>query len=449
MIAQLNKTEMPSSIDTEKLLLSSAMIWVSREVFASNGITKKSFYDVSNWIIFEAIQKMRDRKQEVEVVLLWEEIKKLWYDADMAYLYELSSLSLSLTSAPGYAKTVRDCERQRTIIQLCDRIKNEALSREEPDTIFNEIRTKLYSYLNEEDTRSDTSIEETIDNVIAELETGEVKPICLTWYHTLDKLVQGYWEWQLWTIAWATGQGKTTISLNLFLNVIKQRVKTAFFTIEMSKEEIVRKMLSNVADVNYNFLCWKIDNGVLDTVKTVWVSTLTEYKDYINIVDNCSKYSDVVNKIYDLADKGVKIFYIDYIQLVAGNKSISRQLEIGEMTSWFKRLANELKVTIVILSQINRGSGKDRPDWRPTLQDLSRSSSIEHDSTVVIMLFSTLMKDGIENCYDDIDKKTLEMLVRKNRFGALGTAPVFFDRDKSKVYNIPDNMIKDVLDKIY
>jgi replicative DNA helicase len=255
----------------------------------------------------------------------------------------------------------------------------------------------------------------------------------------LDILLSGYNPGNLIVIAARTSVGKTALALKQLLEISKKNVPTMIFSYEMSKKELSQRLVSMEAKINL----LKIRTGSVDSKEIEEIKkTHLEISTYPIYIDTNSSGS--LNYVLSTIRKyvrtyGVKVVFIDYLQLMA-RESGDMVRDIGKITKSLKALAGELEITIVVLSQLNRGL-EMRENKRPELFDLRDSGNIEEDANAVIMLYRP-KKHG--KASKDGDEYLCEVLLRKNRNGPLGTINLYFDEETVNFYN----SLADVINRI-
>ena len=244
-------------------------------------------------------------------------------------------------------------------------------------------------------------------------------------FHELDSLTQGFQKSDLIILAGRPSMGKTAFSLNITLNVLQQsKMPVLFFTLEMSKEQIIYRLLSIVTQINQI----RLKSGQLsqaDWVKiTKTIRILSKLPFFIDDTANLS-INDIQSKIKTIffEQKTIGLVIIDYLQLMKGegNEIDNRAQTLAQITRSLKILAREFNVPIIALSQLSR-SVENRPDKRPLLSDLRESGSIEQDADLVLML----SKD------QQLEPDTIELILAKHRNGPTGNLKLFFDKNSAQ-----------------
>ena len=245
-----------------------------------------------------------------------------------------------------------------------------------------------------------------------------------TGFQQLDKFATGFGPGQLWTICARTGIGKTTMALNMALNLAMSKKNVFVFSMEMTNQEIYQRLLSQMTDIPHELIkTSKLSNEYITKFQES-LESLTESSLVIN-----DKGGLKINELCSIARRakehyGISAIFIDYIQLIEGNTPTEfRHLEIAQVTRSLKKLAKDLAVPVIALAQLSR-KVEERSGQQIFLSDLKESGSIEEDSDVVLALSRRDARDP----YDRPGEATLSIL--KNRHGQTGDVRLRFDKDK-------------------
>jgi replicative DNA helicase len=243
-----------------------------------------------------------------------------------------------------------------------------------------------------------------------------------TGYSELDITIGGLKKEEVIIIAGRTSMGKSTFALNLFCNIAKQGYKTAFISLEMSKEQILDRIYASETGIPLNYLkkgqlSEEEENKIIE-----FISRLKEWN-AILITRGVETFLDLKTIAYELKNEGkLDILIIDYLQLLKGNRRYnSRQEEVADISRSIKLLAKELEIPIIALAQLSREVEK-RGDKRPVLSDLRESGSIEQDADIVIFLYRPeyYLKIHKKSVPDHL-KNVAEVIIAKNRQGETKT----------------------------
>ena len=393
--------------------------------------TSDYFYLSLHKLIFSAMQEMMNFGQAIDFVTLLDKLKQnSGFDeaTGKTYLVNLIDNCPSPSRAASYAKIVADKYRLRMLITASREIIDDATAAEDDTNVLLDsaeqrifdIRSdgdkggleKLGSVLLQTFDRPD-SLNREADESVRPVSTG---------IGDLDRVITGLNRSDLIILAARPGMGKTSFALNIARNVAcKSKKAVAFFSLEMSKEQIASRLLSSEALVGGT----KLRTGKLTDEE--W-QRLVPASD---ILKNANLYIDDTPGITITEMKSrlrrlreVDLVVVDYLQLMSSTRRIdSRVNEISEITRSLKIMAKELNVPVITLSQLSRAS-EQRPDHRPQLSDLRDSGSIEQDADIVLFLYREgyYDKNGDDNAAAPaVDMNSGECIVAKNRHGEMNT----------------------------
>jgi len=385
----------------------------------------EDFYAKQNQVLYEAIMELSQAGSSVDEVTLQSKLQEKSLPAEYASQEYLSRLVMGLpvtVKAREYAKAVKECSLLRQVIAVNQNIENMCYERHDTaDVILDETEKSFLALLQNRGVEDDVPISVVVQNVLnkiekATLQEGGITGIA-TGFTDLDFKTAGLQPSDLILIAARPSMGKTALALNIAEHVVfNEDACTAIFSLEMSREQLVNRLLSLETSVNAE----KLRNGdltesdmdrilegagriaksklVIDDTPSISISALRS---------KCRKYKQEHN---------LQLIIIDYLQLMtAGGRSESRQQEISEISRSLKSVARELNVPVIALSQLNRGV-EQREDKRPMLSDLRDSGAIEQDADVVMFIY----RDDYYN-HDSPEKGISEVIIAKQRNGPLGT----------------------------
>ncbi len=429
---EFNPANLPYSAEAEQAVLGAVIIDNAMFDNVMDYVkTPDYFYLSLHKLIFSAMQEMMNFGQAIDFVTLLNKLKQnSGFDeaAGKTYLVNLIDTCPSPSRAASYAKIVADKYRLRMLITASREIIDDAAAAEEDTTVLlDSAEQRIF------DIRSDgekggleklgSVLLQTFDRLDSlNREADEsVRPVS-TGIGDLDRVITGLNRSDLIILAARPGMGKTSFALNIARNVACKSKKTvAFFSLEMSKEQIASRLLSSEALVGGT----KLRTGKLTDEE--W-QRLVPASD---ILKNANLYIDDTPGITITEMKSrlrrlreVDLVVVDYLQLMSSTRRIdSRVNEISEITRSLKIMAKELNVPVITLSQLSRAS-EQRPDHRPQLSDLRDSGSIEQDADIVLFLYREgyYDKNGDENAAAPaVDMNSGECIVAKNRHGEMNT----------------------------
>ncbi len=422
---ELLSRQMPHSLEAEQAVLGSMLIDADCVKDVMDKLQPADFYLRQNREIFETIYTMFSYSKPIDGVTVAEEMQKNGtYDPQITrnYLVQLMEITPTSANALEYAAIVRDKSLLRSVAAAAGEIT--ALVQDglgEAQTILEAAEQKIYAIRRGRSAQDMTHIGQVLSTVLdnlSELSTGQTgMPGLSTGLSAIDTKIHGLNKSDLILLAARPGMGKTSLALNFALNVGKAAGKTiAVFSLEMSKEQLVTRLLAGEALVSNT----KLVTGNLseeDWGRIAQAANVLNQTD-IRIDDNpLLTVADMNAKCRRMDNLGLVV--IDYLQLMtsAGGKGYAgenRQQAVSDISRMLKIMAKELQVPVVCLSQLSRANEK-RDDKRPMLSDLRESGAIEQDADIVLFLY----RDDYYN--EDSEKRNIaECIVAKNRHGETG-----------------------------
>ena len=434
------KRILPHSIDAEKAVIGSMIMDADAVVAASEMITGDDFYQRQYGILFDAMVELYNEGKPVDVLTLQERLKMKDVPEEFSSIEFISELVSSVPTSANvrhYAQTVSDDATLRRLIRVNEEIANTCYQhRESLDEIMNTTEKRIFDVLQKKSTDEYVPIKDVVLSVIDKIEAaarhkGTVTGLA-TGFYDLDYKTSGLQPSDLILIAARPSMGKTAFVLNLAQYMcVRNNVPTAIFSLEMSKDQLVNRILSMESKVDSQSMRtgtlqpadWEklIESaGVISTAPLIIDDTpgisITELR------SKCRKYK---------LENDLGLVIIDYLQLMTGGsrKQESRQQEISEISRSLKALAREINAPVIALSQLSRAC-ETRPDHRPMLSDLRESGAIEQDADVVMFLY----RDDYYN--KDTDKKNIsEVIIAKQRNGPIGTVELVWLPNYTKFAN--------------
>ena len=415
----------PHSVESEQSILGSIILDKDAIITVAETILPGDFYKEAHKIIYESMLKLNNNNEPIDLITLIEELRKeghLDSVGGISYLTSLSTIVPTTSNVKYYANIVKEKSVMRQLIKASNEIINLGYDGSvDVEDILNTAEKKIFD-ISQEKASDDFQpinlvLQDTYD-MIEKLYSDKTEVTGITTgFKDLNKKINGLQRTDLILVAARPAMGKTAFSLNLVQNAaLKGDASVAVFSLEMSKEQLVQRMLSAQSNVELS----KIKTGTLG--ESDWpriidaMPVLSEAKIHIDDTPGI-KISEIRSKCRKLKiEKGLDFILIDYLQLMEGDgKNENRQQEIAKISRSLKILAKELDCPVVALSQLSR-SPELRKDHRPILSDLRESGSIEQDADIVMFLYRD------EYYHDDSEKKNIgEIIVAKNRHGETGT----------------------------
>lgn len=430
----------PQNLEAEQSVLGCLLLDKDGIIKIADLIRSEDFYDPKHKIIYEAILKLYQKNTPLDILTVanqLEEEKKLDTISGASYLAELANAVPNSSHITHYAQIIRKKGTLRRLIQSASNITEMAFAENgEIETILDQAEQQLYGvtqkHLKQNFIPISSILHETFER-IDELhrEKGKFRGIP-TGYIDLDNLLGGFQKSDLIVLAARPSMGKTSLALEIIKNISTQaKIPTAIFSLEMSKDQLVDRLLSSQADVNL----WKIRTGNLNEQDFEKIGeamgALGEAQIYIDDAAG-SNIMEVRTKARRLQQEhGIGLIVIDYLQLMSGHNTDNRVQEVSEISRSLKVLARELNVPVLALSQLSR-SVEARPDKVPQLSDLRESGSIEQDADVVMFIYREDMYKGAESKRPNI----AEIHIKKHRNGPTGQIDLYFDGEKTAFKNL-------------
>lgn len=430
---------LPQNIEAEQAVLGS-MLLDKEAIYSVMEILKASdFYLESHRLIFEAIVELNSQGQAVDLVTLTEELRSrglLEEVGGVSNLAMLSSVVPTAANAEYYAKIVAEKAVLRTLIQNSTKIAQMAYE-EEKDVLelLDEAERMILEISQRHHREGFTPIKELLIDAIDQLENlvkNKGEAVGVPTFRDLDKLLSGFHKSDLIICAARPGMGKTSFCLNIAQKAaINTQTPVAIFSLEMSKEQLVQRMLSSEAMVDQH----KLRTGFLQEEDwqrlAVAAGRLAEAPIFIDDTPGISVL-EVRSKARKLmAERGLGLVIIDYLQLMRSNRRTeNRQQEISEISRSLKALARELDVPVLALSQLSRAVEQTQ-DKKPSLSHLRESGSLEQDADCVLFIHRPEYYDP-----ETEDKGIAEVIVAKHRNGPTGTVELGFLAEFTKFVDL-------------
>ena len=415
----------PHSVEAEQSVLGSILLDKDAMISVSETLIPEDFYKEAHKVIYECMLKLYNSQSEIDLITLAEELRDQGYLDDIGgipYITSLSTIVPTTSNIKYYVNIVKEKSIVRQLISAANDIINLSYdSSAKVEDVLENAEKKIFDISQERTTNDFKQINQVLRDtydMIEKLYTEKNEVTGLTTgFRDLNKKINGFQKSNLLLVAARPAMGKTAFALNLVQNAaLKGDASVAVFSLEMSKEQLVQRMLSSQSNVELK----KIKTGKLNA--NDWpriieaMAVLSEAKIHIDDTPGI-KISELRSKCRKLKiEKGLDLVLIDYLQLMEGEgNNESRQQEIAKISRSLKILAKELNCPVVALSQLSRAP-EQRADHRPMLSDLRESGSIEQDADIVMFLY----RDEYYN--PDTESKNIgEVIVSKNRHGETGT----------------------------
>ena len=437
----LIKRILPHSIEAEQSVIGSMILDRDAILVASEILTSDDFYQSQYGIIFDAMVELFNEGKPVDLVTLQNRLREKDVPPEissMEFVRDLLNAVPTSANVRHYANIVSEKAVLRRLIKLTEEIENDCYLNKEPvEVIMEETEKKMFQLLGQRNSGDFMPIRQVVINTLENIERasktkGNVTGIP-TGFTDLDYKTSGLQNSDFILIAARPSMGKTAFVLNIAQYMAFKKDKAvAIFSLEMSREQLMNRLLSMESKVDSQHLRTgnlKDDewSKLIESAGMIGESRLmiddTPGISIGEMRSKCRKYK---------LEHGLDIIIIDYLQLMSGSgksSSESRQQEISDISRSLKALARELNVPVVALSQLSRAV-EQRTDHRPMLSDLRESGAIEQDADVVMFIY----RDDYYN-KDSENKGIAEIIIAKQRNGPIGTVNLVWLPDYTKFAN--------------
>ena len=410
-------------------------------VYEAIPILKESdFYREAHSILFHTIVELVEAGEPVDLITITERLRKdgnLEKVGGVGYIAEIANSIGTASSIGHYAQIVKEKSLLRHLIKVSSNIVNRGYEAgEEPEQLLDDAERMIFEISQGRTRDGLLPISEVIEGTIERLEYLYKKKSNITGLTTgftdLDNLTSGWQPSDLIIVAARPAMGKTSFCLNIAQNAaIKENVPVAIFSLEMSREQLVQRMISSTAEIDQQ----KLRTGRLYDKEWIALTSAigprAEAQIYIDDTPAISVREIRVKTRRLKAEKGLGLIVIDYLQLMSGNKRAeSRQQEISDISRSLKALARELEVPIIALSQLSRAV-EQSSDKKPSLSHLRESGALEQDADIVMFIYR-------DEYYNPESEKLgiAEIIIAKHRNGPVGSVELSFRKEFTKFGNL-------------
>lgn len=430
----------PQNLEAEMSVLGSMLMEEEAIAQAIEFLGEESFYHGAHRKIFSAVLSLYDKGGAVDLVTLTEQLRRgkdLEEVGGAAYLTSLTNSVPTAANVEYYARIVQEKAILRSLINTATRIVTESYNdQQEVDLFLDKVESLVFNISQRRIRRDFVRLNELIhDSIEAAEELTQKKQLVTglsTGFTDLDILTSGLQPSDLIIMAGRPSMGKSALAVNIALHAaVKKRAPVAFFSIEMSKEQLVQRMLCSEARVDAH----KLRTGFLErsafTRLTGAAGRLAESPIFIDDSPGISSL-EVRAKARRLKSReNIKLIIIDYLQLMQGRlKAENRQQEISEISRSLKSLARELSIPVLALSQLSRAVESREPP-RPRLADLRESGAIEQDADLVAFLY----REEYYKKETDENRGIAELNIAKQRHGPVGIIKLTFVKEWTRFEN--------------
>lgn len=439
----INKS-LPHNFLAERMILSCLLVNSEAIEITVKTLPVDAFYFKNHQEIYKIIIFMTKNKVPIDVLTVITCLQNnglLQKIGGIKVLIELISQIPNLVYLEEYLSLVKDKFLRRSLIKLGYEIVNSGYVTNIPlETIISDFENKLLNLTNETKTQKLVTSAELLNDIFFDLKEKSLNPGLSglpSGFYDLDSLTQGFQKSDLIILAGRPSTGKTAFGLNIGLNLIKRfKLPVLFFSFEMSKEQMMYRLLSMETNISQI----RLKSGKLNQDNWVKINKMIKIlSKFPFFIDDTSDLSvqDIRSKIKSVYFEQNKIglVIIDYLQLIQNSKgkNENRVQELSQITRSLKAIAREFNIPIIALSQLNRGV-ENRVDQKPILSDLRESGSIEQDADLVLMLYNN-PSNNLKSS-DDSKFHQIELIIAKQRNGPIGMVNLNFDKTRTKFFNL-------------
>jgi len=421
----------PQSMEAEQAVLGG--VFQTPNAFHSivDIVKTEDFYSPAHQAVFQAFIDLYSKNVPIDLVTVTEQLTRqgsLEAVGGPVYLAELAESVVSAANAVFHARIVRDKAILRSLIEAGSTIISRCFEAENVDALLDESEKEIFQIADARSSTTYLTSKALVTGVFEELQARYDRKSAVTGirthYSRFDDMTAGLQNADLIIIAGRPSMGKTAFALNIGLRAaVREDVPTAVFSLEMSKEQLMTRMLACEGKVELS----KLRRGFLDDAdwSRLWdvADTLSKAPIFIDDTPALTTLELRARCRRLKAEHNLGLVVVDYLQLMRASRIIdSREQEISDISRNLKALAKELNVPVIALSQLNR-KVEERSDRRPMLSDLRESGAIEQDADVILFLY----RDEVYNKREDNPKRgQAEVIIGKQRNGPVGSLELYF-----------------------
>ena len=438
---------LPHNFLAEKMILSCLLMNYEAIEITFRTLPRNAFYFRNHQEIYKAILQMYKNEMTVDGLTLFSFLQDngtLEKVGGVKVLVELVSQIPNLIYLEEYIRLVKDKFIRRSLIKLGYEAINSGYITNVPlENILNDFEIKLFNLTNEIKAPKLFTSGEILTDIFSELKEKFLNPTpsgLSSGFYDLDCCIQGFQKSDLIILAGRPSMGKTALSLNIALNIIKnENLPVLFFSLEMSKEQIMYRLLS----METNITQMRLKSGRLsqeDWVKiTKIIKIMAKFPFFVDDTSNLA-IQDIRSRLKTILFEQNKIglVIIDYLQLMQTpqSKIETRVQELSQITRFLKNMAREFNIPIIALSQLSRNV-ENRIDKKPILSDLRESGSIEQDADLILMLYQNSKQKEFSE--ENQEAQLIELIIAKQRNGPTGKVKLKFAATQNKFFDIDTN----------
>ncbi len=426
----------PHNITAEQSVLGSILISKDAASLVSQILESSDFYDNRNALIYAAMLSLYEEGKPIDALTLHQRLKKNKTSqiVDDGYLADLVNSTPTAANVDEYAKIIKEASTKRSLLHLASELGEMSFMDDtEAETLLDKAESLIFSISQGHNVQGFIPIKDALAQSFDKIDEihnrGEGLRGVTTGFKDLDNILSGMQDSNLLILAARPGQGKTALIVNIAQFVaVSAKLPVGIFSLEMSQEELVDRLLIGQADVD----AWKLKTGRLSEADFSKLSeamgTLADAPIFIDDTPGIS-VSQIRTKARRLQlDKKISLLIVDYLQLVdPGRRYDNRVQEVSVVSQSLKNLARELKIPVLVVSQLSRAV-EHRGEKKPQLADLRESGAIEQDADVVMFIYRP--DSEISNIMP------IKLLIAKHRNGPMGEIDLLFRGDRIKFYNV-------------
>jgi len=432
--------EQPRDEQAERSVLGSILVDKEAIIKVAEFLRPNHFYNEVHGQIYEVMLDLYQEREPIDLVTLTRKLKKkrwLTKVGGASYVSELIETVPTAANVEHYGQIVRDLAVKRRLITLGGELAEMGFDEsKEAGAVLDEVEQKVFAISQQHLKKVFISIKdalaESFDRLDELYKSGSGLRGVPTGFKDLDNVLAGMQPSNLLILAARPGVGKTALALNIARNVtVKSKRGVGMFSLEMSQEELVDRLLVSQADIDaWKYKTGKLSNQDFNSLSEA-MGILAEAPLFIDDTPGLSVMEMRTKARRLKADQEIDLIIVDYLQLMKSRNLENRVQEVGEISMALKELARELKVPVLALSQLSRAV-EHRGGNRPQLADLRESGSIEQDADVVMFLYREEEEEGGKR-----EKQAMRILdIQKHRNGALRAINLFFRGDRISFYEM-------------
>lgn len=432
---------MPNNLDAELGVLGSVLLSEDACVGIMGKLNEKDFYSEVNQKIFSAMRELFSRNIVIDYITLTDELEKnnaLNAVGGAEFIMSLTNVVPSAAHWGEYVQIVKRCAVNRNLILSCDKVIQKAYNGDEDS--LGDAEQRIFKLAEQGQVSTLDHIAPYLDTVMEKFRDinksgGEVQGVTSGFY-AIDDVTRGWQKSDLILIAARPAVGKTALSMNFIVNAALKKKKCAVFSLEMSKAQLVQRIICSVAGVDMSAaLSGKLESGDWTRLFNA-MNTLKECEIYIDD-STLNTPNEILSKCRKLKrEQGLDLVMIDYLQLMYSDKKTdNRQTEVADISRRMKVLAKELDVPVLLLSQLSRAV-ENRTSKKPVLSDLRESGAIEQDADIVMFIHKPEEMQGVEHADQPVDY-VAEIIFAKHRSGKIGSVYIGWKGSRVSFVNLP------------